>query len=544
MKKDAKNLRRVLTAALSAAALLAVGGMTSYAAGWTSNNGQWYYYDSNGNAQTDTWRKSGDNYFYLGADGAMMHNALIKDSDNNYSYVNEDGAKVLNQWVHVEDENSGNVSDAKGWYYFGSNGNAYRKTDDTEGIYKKTVNGKYYAFDDDAKMLYGWVDEDGNQLDDDATDPFTEGLYYFGEADDGAMARLQWMQYTDSTEEQSNVNGVDYSDYDSLWFYFDSSGKKYRATGSTQQVEKTINGYKYSFDQNGVMLSSWVDTVASRSTSSVGDSVKYYSDDNAGQMKKNTWVYAVPADYMNANNESDNDNGTQRWFYVGTNGKVTANTIKKINGKKYMFNEDGVMQAGFVLTDASGDLEETIKPDDLAKDDFTSDAGRVAEALNGGLSLYYFGQDEEKDGAMRTGKAVKIELSDDTYTFGFDKQGKAYGANGNGAELQGNKYYINGLMLNADSDNRYGVVTTKDGLQHVVGNSGGLIKGARKVVKDGNDAYLVIIDDQFYAYIDDEHMPIWSDGAYYHYDEDAEKHLGDLIAQGEDDGMPDEMWLN
>lgn len=540
MKKDVKMLCRVMTAALSAAALMAIGGMSAYAAGWTQNGGQWYYYNSDGNAQTDTWKKSGDHYFYLGPDGAMMRNALIKDDDGNYSYVNEDGAKVVDQWVHIQEENTGVSGEAEGWYYFGSNGNAYRRTESTEGIYKKTVNGKYYAFDDNGKMLYGWVDEDGNQVDPDTEDPFTEGTYYFGDADDGVMRRTQWMEYTEGSDDQSNVDGIDYSDYDSLWFYFDSSGKKY-AAGSSQMVEKSINGYKYSFDQNGVMLSSWVDTTASTSSA---NNAKYYSDSDAGQMKKNTWVYAVPAEYMNANGENDNENGTERWFYVGTNGKVYANTIKKINSKKYMFNEDGVMETGFVLTDSADDFSESIDPEDLTKDDFSSDAGIIAQALNGGKNLYYFGADEQKDGAMRTGKAVKVELSDDTYTFGFDKQGKAYGAAGDGPELVSNKYYLNGLLLNADADNRYGIVTDKDGNEYVVGTSGAVVKGGHKAAKDGNDSYVLIVGDMFYGYVEEDHAPLWKDGAYYRYDEDADGHIGELIELGTDDGMQPEMRLN
>ena len=44
---------------------------TAYAktVGWTEENGNWYYYDSYGEAITDTWKKNGDDWYYLDSDG-------------------------------------------------------------------------------------------------------------------------------------------------------------------------------------------------------------------------------------------------------------------------------------------------------------------------------------------------------------------------------------------------------------------------------------------------------------------------------------------
>ena len=38
------------------------------AAGWTEENGNWYYYDSYGEAITDTWKKNGDDWWCCMAD--------------------------------------------------------------------------------------------------------------------------------------------------------------------------------------------------------------------------------------------------------------------------------------------------------------------------------------------------------------------------------------------------------------------------------------------------------------------------------------------
>ena len=57
MRKQTK-----LVAVISDAALLAIGAsMTSLAAqGWQQEGDDWYYYDNNGDAVTDDWKKSGN----------------------------------------------------------------------------------------------------------------------------------------------------------------------------------------------------------------------------------------------------------------------------------------------------------------------------------------------------------------------------------------------------------------------------------------------------------------------------------------------------
>lgn len=525
MKK--RNMK--LTAALSAAALLTIGGaMTSAAAsGWVEENGVWYYYDSYGDAVTNEWKKSGNHWFYLGDDGAMVKDQVVED-DGNYYYVNEDGAMSVNRWVRV-DPSTADADDTDAdyiYYYFGSNGRAYKNTSD--GISKKTIDGKTYAFNEYGHMLTGWVTEDGEMLTD-TDDPFIEGTYYFGAWNDGAMTRNTWLEYIDGSDEQSNVDNIEYADYDTLWLYFDSNGKKVSA-GSDDTKEKTINGQKYVFDQNGIMLSAWVDTSASPSTPS-----HYFSSSLDGHLQKKTWIYAVPNETMDP---EDYENDQQRWFYAGSNGSIYKDAIKTINGKKYIFDDIGRMRSGFVIVDSDNEFAGTIDREEVERDDFVN--GTISELLVGN-KLYYFSGDEEKDGSMKTGKSVSIELSDDTYTFGFASSGRAYGTDG--TELVSGKYYENGLLLKADSDYKYGVVEA-DGEYYVVGTSGSKQSGSNKIVSCGNDCYILMKDGKYFSYIEADHKPIYKDGVYYEYDEDADGHRGDEIAEDDGSALPEEMKLN
>ena len=74
MKKQTK-----LVAVLSTAALLAIGAsMTSFAASkgtWMMVDGEWYCYDKNGDAYTNTFCSSNGKEYYVGEDGQLVRSA-------------------------------------------------------------------------------------------------------------------------------------------------------------------------------------------------------------------------------------------------------------------------------------------------------------------------------------------------------------------------------------------------------------------------------------------------------------------------------------
>ena len=521
MRKQTK-----LVAVLSAAALLAIGAsMTSFAArGWVEENGSWYYDNTgDGDYVQNEWKKSGNNWFWLGDDGAMLTDALVEDG-NYYYYVNANGAMVTNSWVAVEPGEDDYEDDAPDhyWYYFGANGKAYKAGD--SGISIKTINGKKYGFDMDSKMLYGFVDEDGNKLTDE--NPFEDAKYYFGSSDDGAM-HTGWLQYMDGSDLQSTVSGKDYADMDEMWFYFKPSNGEKVKTGDNEVKEQTINGNKYGFDENGVMVYDWQVEDATSNTATVS---KYFSDQTDGHLRKKTWIYAVPSEEID---EDDYNDDQYRWFYADATGKVYRDTLKTINGKKYLFNEDGIMLSGLqVLTDDKKPAGTAAIEDD--NDEITPDS--IKDATTD--MIYYFSGDEEGDGSMKTGKNIKIELDDgETYTFGFEKTGKAI----NGLEDK-TKIYKNGLLLTASSDYNYQALTgtfagdsngtpdeyvleEKADLSFVESNakSNYVISKSGSVLKKGS--YVKDADDNYYAVNDNGEV------AFFTYDDEYAKNKAQEFAR-------------
>ena len=469
MRKQTK-----VVAVASAAALLAIGGaMTSFAAqGWFEEDGTWYYYDKDGNRVENEWKKSGDNWFWLNGDegGAMATDMLVEDDDDTY-YVDANGVMVTNTWVKVVNEDQDDDDDPAEYryYYMQNSGKAYKAGDSGKTKFK-TIDGKKYAFDEDGKMLYGWVNEDDSTLASDDSD-WETATYYMGSWEDGSL-KTGWQKITVYDQDEDD-------DYD-YWFNFKSNGKKrFNESDSKDIFEKKINGKHYAFDNRGVMTYEW--TLTTTSDAATISNWLYFNSPEDGARATKGWFKVVAPDkdgddntfkdYSNLENptfaKGDAEDENERWYYANSDGELYVGQIKKIKGKYYGFAPEG-NKAGSMLTglcalrvDNSGNITK-LWARDMDSDD-------LDDAMNGegdfdgfgsdtNDTLYYFGNNEDSDGALKTG-SVSVNLDGDNYQFQFSKTG---GAEGKGRGLNGiddSKYiYKFGMKLKAGSDDKYIVV--------------------------------------------------------------------------------------
>ena len=370
-------------------------------------------------------------------------------------------------------------------YYFGSTGKAYRKS------YGKTINGKKYGFDEDGKMLFGYVEENSYNIINDDEDPILNATYYYGTNEDGAR-HAGWLQYTDALVDK---------DEDYYWFYFNTSNGK-KVTAQT----KNINGKKYTFDNDGIMGFKWA-------TASFGDTTgtAWYGKLEDGALAKNQWIWNKPYGAEDGatldSTISDNDDETQRWFRTDASGKLVKGQTKKINSKWYAFDEDGVMRTGLLrLKKANGiDWSAAVSGATVSADPDNADMCYDMDTVTGDViksvtdadkasALHYFSEDEEKDGSMKTG-TLKIELADDEYTFCFTK---TTGAAKHGYDSSSKKIYNNGILEKA-GDDKYKVVVNpgataenKQSNKYLVGSTGSVVTSVNKY-KDANDKYYVVL---------------------------------------------------
>ena len=488
MRKQTK-----LVAVLSTAALLAIGAsMTSFAAtGWAEEDGTWVYYNRDGERATDQWKKSGNNWYWLDSDGEMAIDQLIEDGDN-YYYVDINGVMAANQWVAIDNEDAGQDDEPDHyWYYFQANGKALTQGDNDK-VSLKTINGKKYAFDDEGKMLFGWVDENSaERVDDTDGDAFKEGTYYFGGEDDGAMT-VGWLQldvtYDEATNDEYKYTAPVFNDDEdqTRWFYFKSNGKKIYAENGDRTKDKTINGKKYAFDEYGAMVAEWSldeEDLEGKSLASYSDAVKsgkidagkasandivtgkafnakyseawkYFNSVEDGARVSKGWFKVVPAEYLNDEKYNDDED---YWYYADGSGNLYAGEFKTIKGKKYAFRNDGRMIDGLKFIYEDKDAQSlTVWADDDdpyrfdSEDDFDDNAPLYEAA---GYYCYYFGNGD--DGAMRTNKTT-VEIDGENFNFYFEKSGGKKGAGLTGEK--DDKFYQSGKLLKADTDDKYSVV--------------------------------------------------------------------------------------
>ena len=467
MKKQTK-----LVAVLSTAALMALGAsMTSLAAtGWVEEDGAWVYYNKDNQRATEEWKKSGNNWFWLDDNGQMATDQLVEDDDD-YYYVNESGAMVSNQWVAIDNENSGEDGEPSHyWYYFQANGKAYKRSSNASdsSISAKTISGKKYAFDDEGRMLFGWVNGGERQTDEDA---WKECQYYFGGEDDGAMS-LGWKQIHIVDDEYSDLQpGDEYWDQDQdRWFYFQSSGKKITAdaTDGDTLKTKTIDGKKYGFDEYGRMISGWFTDAASfnnatQGVSTYSSSFMYFNSPESGARYTKGWFKVVPGYYLD---EKKYDDGEEHWYYADGSGNIYSNEIRNIKGKKYAFDEYGRMVDGLIfaeMKEEDGKISSTYINHVIDDGDYNTEeefdsfaADHISEISSGLYRCFYFGNKD--DGSMKTGKQT-VTIDGDSFTFNFKDSSSLKGAAIHG--MDDHKLYMAGKLLKADSDDKYQIVVYK-----------------------------------------------------------------------------------
>jgi glucan-binding YG repeat protein len=441
MRKQTK-----LVAVLSAAALLAMGAsMTSFAAGWEKDaEGIWHYYDADGEMATDSWKKDGTKWFYLNDDGEMLTDSWIDDE----YYVGSDGAMLQNAWIKTladDQEIDDPDDDGEHWYYFNSKG---KKITDS----KKKINGRTYFFNEDGEMQTGWY-QDG------------EDIYYLGDEDEGWRAEGQWLWL-----EKSSVASEDDDDEDVMvfddgaceedddcddegWYWFQSSGKMYYGT-----KKKKINGNFFMFNSHGQMLYEWINNAKVK----VGSNAQLDGIATAGSAKITDMLYynqngtektdgARPTGWFKIDGSQDvGTDADTDWYYIKKgeakhasasdwNGLTDdgANVYRmreKINGKYFVFDQNGKMKDGLQLI-----------------------AG----------STYYF----DGDGYQVTGKVSNVEEDDDDEYAYFFQTKNAGNGKGYTGEKDGYLYFM-GKRLEADDDYKiyflrgsYYVVNTKGKLQ-------------------------------------------------------------------------------
>ena len=170
---------------------------------------------------------------------------------------------------------------------------------------------------------------------------YNDNTYYFGA--NGAMVTNTWVAI-----DAANVENQDDYVPDNYWYYFQASGKAMKAaSGSVKKT--TIDGKKYGFNEYGQMCVGWFGadgkTINPDDESNPFVNALYYAGGDNDGVLRTGWVTYY--DGYDGDDEYQTDY-TNLYFYFNTsNNKKYNNQTKKINGRTYAFNEEGIMMSGW-----------------------------------------------------------------------------------------------------------------------------------------------------------------------------------------------------
>ena len=274
--------------------------VVSCQSGFNNINGNWYYYDENGNPlygwQTinDKWyyfNKWGrmsigwtfisGNWYYFDANGAMQKGWIL---DNTY-YLNEDGI-MLTGWQTIDDAQ----------YYFDGSG-------------KKLTScwiGNSYVLSNGKLAIDQWIGDcyvDENGL-------WVPSLHaYEWKTVDGKKKYYSNKTHSFVTNQLIQIDGS--------YYYFDSEGSV--ATGFT-----TIDQNTYYFSASGKMATGWIQIDGT-----------YYFFNASGIMKTSSWQGNY---YLNSEGKMLVNAFTPDGYYVGSDGAYYTNRWILNDGKYYYTN--------------------------------------------------------------------------------------------------------------------------------------------------------------------------------------------------------------
>ena len=392
---------------------------------------QWFYFQSTGKMAKDKKLVIKGKTYFFDADGKMLTgwvqvdnksyveaNTSVDDANGDTYYCDETGARLTSTWVwdYAPGVDEDDTEEEEHYFYLKSNGKVQTGK-------ASNIKGQTYFFDEEGKMLTGWVAESDNdayysiQGSDDDEDFFValnqvqkEGKKaYYCTVEDGHMKKDKWIKLWNPKNSYAEDE-----DTSKKWFYLNKNGEVYVPSESNAEAtkysfeegqlaydndnkgvdiaEKRINGKDYLFNMNGEMLTGfWYKE---------GAGLLYLGDGNDGIVK--TGAQTIKDDMDESYRfyfETKGDSNTKGVGITGNkNGKlyydgmlITAKDyryelakITDANENDYWFiiNQSGSIQHtatqykedGSVLIDAKKDEDKAGYVDaDFNKDDEVGD---------------------------------------------------------------------------------------------------------------------------------------------------------------------------
>lgn len=279
------------------------------------------------------------------------------------------------------------------WYCYDSDG------DVIENEFCLSNGKEYYVGDDGTLVCNEWVEDDGD-------------YYYVNSA--GEKVKNEWRYLTP----------YDNDDEEEEWFYFKSNGKR------AEDEKLVINGKTYFFNNDGEMLTGWIQENAGSYDEASTDAVKevttyYCGEDGARLSKEWVWDYAPSVDQDDISSDDE-----EHWYYIKSSGKPATGKQASIGNETYFFDNEGIMLTGWVA--AFTDSNAKTYYDIIWNDDDDTDGTYGSSLRNYADTDVYFAKE---DGHMKKNTWVKTynnvqfgedDSDNDEFWFYINSTGKVY----------------------------------------------------------------------------------------------------------------------
>ena len=351
----------------------------------------WYYFQSTGKrAENKKIVYKGKTYFF-DADGKMLTGWVTAngtevvneensiDSSNTY-YCGEDGARIEDNWVYTTEPTAeDDEADADEYYYYLKPGNG-RPVVNTK---RNNVKGQSYIFDEQGRMLWGWVAKTASgssavyeKIDEEEdtdvylSDPDYSEVYYCSGEDDGHVKKNRWIKLwrpKNTYEEDEDVS--------KKWYWIEKDGKVYipdsnKADGKAWAwkfeegnilddsdgarpyiTTKKINSKDYYFNENGEMLSGFQWLTFATGSNATG--MYYFGGSDDGSMKTGS-------------QSIKDDNGDTYKFYFGT--RTATSAVEETKGKGITGNKSNKLYYHGMLIKAEDYKYQVVKMKIMGQD--------------------------------------------------------------------------------------------------------------------------------------------------------------------------------
>ena len=275
---------------------------TASKTGWVKESGKWYYYDSYGKK--------------------VKYTSAYDSSDDKVYLTDGTGARVTKKgWYTSKYKISEYYSKVKFTtkYYLGKGGAV------TQGW--KKIGKKYYYFDWDGSMSKGTSES-----------KVVNGktVYYLLGNDGARITKKGWHQVKYSYFDKWSGKVESYKS----WYYV-------KKDGTVQTGWKKIKGKYYYFGYAGSMYYSTSVEMFDEN----GDVTKVYVvDKNGARITKKGWATVKHTWSYNYGSGTTIDK-CKYSYYLNKDGTAVINRLKKIKGKYYYFNDDGIMRTNSTYVD-------------------------------------------------------------------------------------------------------------------------------------------------------------------------------------------------